>query len=73
MLFLAAVIVMAGLAVRKNWWGLADQMSGRHISAKPLDHEKSWTWKATMAFGGAFMAFGFIVGLAYFYILIWRG
>lgn len=70
LLFFAVTVIAAGLAIRKNWWGMADQMSGKYISTKPGNHEKSWGWKATMIFGGMFMTFGILMILIFLYMSI---
>ncbi|WP_329612507.1 hypothetical protein OG244_03690 [Streptomyces brevispora] len=66
----AAIFIVAGLAIRRNWWGVADELSGKHVSSKPLHHETSWGWSLARVFGGLFMAMGFLMILAFFYVVI---
>lgn len=70
LLFFAVVIFMSGFAVWKNWWGMADQLSGRYLSAHPMGHEETWKWKMARAFGLMFMTFGCLMAIAFVYLVL---
>ncbi|NEC22043.1 hypothetical protein [Streptomyces parvus] len=70
LLFFSLVMVLMGFSLRRNWWGMADQMSGRHLAAHSIGHERSRRWGAVRIFGGILVAFGFFMALAFFYRLV---
>lgn len=66
----SAMFITAGLAIRRNWWGVGDQISGKYVSSNPLLHERSWAWNGARVFGGLFVGMGFLMALAFVYITI---
>ncbi len=49
---------------------MADQMSGRHLAASSIEHERSRRLGAVRVFGGILIAFGVFMALAFFYLLM---
>lgn len=70
LLVFSAIFTTIGFAIRRNWWEVTDQLSGKHVSHTPLVHDRSWSWHATRVFGGIFIGAGIIAFLSFIYISI---
>lgn len=70
LLIFSAIFITSGLALRRNWLGLADQLSGKHVSDNPLTHERSFPWHGARVAGAVAVCMGVAMLMSFAYISI---
>lgn len=70
LILFSAIFITAGFALRRNWWGLTDEMSGKHVSHTPLLHEFSWSWHGARLAGSVAIGMGVFTFLGFIYLSI---